>query len=226
MSSSSPPPPPPSSLSADRSAFNLLRARAPSIAEQIEKASVQASPDDSSIADLYKIRWKNRRFVLESQLSRKTSRGRRSWISAHGDYLAELKEDDTVKAFSWSCTKCDANGRPQIFNAQSTSARLPQLSDAGDELERYYRLERVTVDNPIQWWVDHKGSFPQLSRLALDILAIPPMSTDCERAFSIAKLTFTSQRHTLQEATVQMLQLLKNWFRHCGIKIGGVAGGS
>ena len=127
MSSSSPPPPPPSSLSADRSAFNLLRARAPSIAEQIEKASVQASPDDSSIADLYKIRWKNRRFVLESQLSRKTSRGRRSWISAHGDFLAELKEDDTVKAFSWSCTKCDANGRPQIFNAQSTSAAMEHL---------------------------------------------------------------------------------------------------
>jgi hypothetical protein len=131
MSSSSPPPPPPSSLSADRSAFNLLRARAPSIAEQIEEASVQASPDDSSIADLYKIRWKNRRFVLESQRSRKTSRGRRSWISAHGDYLAELKEDDTVKAFSWSCKKCDANGRPQIFNAQSTSGAMEHLRKVG-----------------------------------------------------------------------------------------------
>jgi hAT family C-terminal dimerisation region len=45
--------------------------------------------------------------------------------------------------------------------------------DAGDELEVYYKLDRITVDNPIQWWVDYKGSFPRLSKLALDILAIP-----------------------------------------------------
>ena len=51
--------------------------------------------------------------------------------SAHGDYLAELKEDDTVKAFSWSCRKCDPNGRPQIFNAQSTSGAMEHLRKVG-----------------------------------------------------------------------------------------------
>ena len=43
-------------------------------------------------------------------------------------------------------------------------------------------------------WLGNKGIFPRLSKLALDIFAISAMASDCERAFSSAKLAMTSQR--------------------------------
>ncbi|RYC80017.1 hypothetical protein BFJ63_vAg17098 [Fusarium oxysporum f. sp. narcissi] len=75
---------------------------------------------------------------------------------------------------------------------QWIKSRQPKLSATGSELQRYYRLEPEQVDDPIRWWIDHSNAFPRLSRFALDILAIPAMSTDCERAFSLAKLTIRS----------------------------------
>ena len=105
---------------------------------------------------------------------------------------------------------------------QWVQSRQPRLSATGCELERYYRLEPEEVKNPVQWWVDHKSAFPQLSKFALDILAIPAMSTDCERSFSLAKLTVTSQRHSLLGSTIEEIQLLKNWIREGSVTLGGL----
>jgi hypothetical protein len=48
------------------------------------------------------------------------------------------------------------------------------------------------------------------------------MATDCERAFSLAKLTITSQRHSLLGSPVEELQLLKNWVRGGYVTLGGL----
>ena len=85
------------------------------------------------------------------------------------------------------------------------------------EIKRYYRQVVGDVADPIRWWVDHQDEYPRLSRLGLDILAIPTMASDCERASGLAKLSVTSQRHSMLESTLEMLQLLKNWIRHAGI---------
>ena len=105
---------------------------------------------------------------------------------------------------------------------QWIKSKHPRPTQAGSELERYYKLEPRDISDPIQWWVDHKGSFPRLSRFALDVLAIPAMADDCERAFSMAKLTITSQRHALKETMIEKLQLMKNWTRNGCIELGGV----
>lgn len=57
--------------------------------------------------------------------------------------------------------------------------------------------------------------------MALDILTIPAMTTDCESSFSIAKLTLSSQRHAVKWETTEMLPLLKNWPRNSTIIIWG-----
>ena len=115
-----------------------------------------------------------------------------------------------------------AAGKDSSRFTQWIKSKHPRPSQAGSELDRYFRLEPQEVSDPIQWWVDHKGSFPRLSMFALDILAIPAMADDCERAFSTAKLTITSQRHSLKEAMIEMLQLMKNWTRNGCIELGGV----
>ena len=47
--------------------------------------------------------------------------------------------------------------------------------------------------------------------MALDILGIPAMSTDAERAFSSAKLTIADRRNRLNMRTVASLEQLKQW---------------
>jgi hypothetical protein len=61
--------------------------------------------------------------------------------------------------------------------------------------------------------------------LALDILAISAMATDCERSFSLAKLTLTTQRLSMTTGTLEKLQCLKNWVRHGAVKLGVTTGG-
>ena len=46
-----------------------------------------------------------------------------------------------------------------------------------DEIDEFFKLppESFTVD-PIHWWAGRRAQFPNLSRLARDILSIPGMS--------------------------------------------------
>jgi hypothetical protein len=95
-------------------------------------------------------------------------------------------------------------------------------SDLGSELQAYYRLKPQPDCDPVKWWADHRVEFPRLSRFALDLLAIPAMSADCERAFSLAKLAVTSQRHSLRASTIEKIQLLKNWITAGVIHLGNL----
>ncbi|KAF6525709.1 hypothetical protein HZS61_011504 [Fusarium oxysporum f. sp. conglutinans] len=125
------------------------------------------------------------------------------WYSKNDDGASE-----TILATSSSTPRPE-----QSRFEQWVKSRQPKLSATGSELERYYRLEPEQVNDPVRWWIDHSNAFPRLSRFALDVLAIPAMATDCERAFSLAKLTVSSQRHSLLGSSIESVQLLKNWIR-------------
>ncbi|KAG7403377.1 putative AC transposase [Fusarium oxysporum f. sp. rapae] len=65
------------------------------------------------------------------------------------------------------------------------------MMEEEDELGVYMRQGPVRRENlnPVLWWKDHQEEYPRLSKFALDILAIPAMSVDPERTFSVTKLT-------------------------------------
>ncbi|KAJ3455655.1 hypothetical protein MRS44_017137 [Fusarium solani] len=88
------------------------------------------------------------------------------------------------------------------------------------ELDRYLRIELQDTQDQIQWWRDHRASFPLVSRFVLDVLAIPAMASDCERQFSLAKLALTSQRLSMGSGVLEQVQCLKNWVRHGGVELG------
>ncbi|CCE34842.1 uncharacterized protein CPUR_08781 [Claviceps purpurea 20.1] len=92
------------------------------------------------------------------------------------------------------------------------------------ELERYYALSKERLqgagDDPILWWMANRVEFPTLSQMALDTLAIPAMAADCERAFSAAKLTLTSQRHAMLPKTLEKVQCVRNWVQRGAITMG------
>ncbi|KAH7460202.1 hypothetical protein FOMA001_g18165 [Fusarium oxysporum f. sp. matthiolae] len=92
------------------------------------------------------------------------------------------------------------------------------------ELEKYLRLEPQDTQDAIEWWRDHRASFPSLSSFALDVFTIPAMASDCERQSSLAKLTLTSQRLSMGADTLEHVQCLKNWVRQGGVRLGSWVG--
>lgn len=108
---------------------------------------------------------------------------------------------------------------------QWVKSKRARATVVGSEIERYLRLEPQETEDPIGWWMAHQGRFPVLSQLALDILGIPAMATDCERSFSLAKLALTSQRLSMSAETLERLQCLKNWIRQGGVKLGATVAG-
>ncbi|KAK4078867.1 hypothetical protein Purlil1_11805 [Purpureocillium lilacinum] len=101
----------------------------------------------------------------------------------------------------------------------SKTKKALEMGGNNSELDRYLRLEPQDTQDPIQWWREHTSSFPSLSSFALDVFAIPAMASDCERQFSLAKLTLTSQRLSMSADTLERVQCLKNWVRHGGVKL-------
>ena len=85
---------------------------------------------------------------------------------------------------------------------------LPPIS----ELHRYLeeKVELPPVD-PIEWWHTYESSFPSLSLMARDYLAIPATSVPLERCFSIAGNILTKQRGGMTEGIANAIMSCKYW---------------
>ncbi|KAL2198328.1 hypothetical protein P885DRAFT_33005 [Corynascus similis CBS 632.67] len=131
MSSSVPPTPSPASgqtLSGSSSIGRpYQRLSRSDITKQVDEANLNAPVGYSTISELPKIVWQKRRFVLESQIQQKNSRGRRSWIGSHGFFLVELNPDETINESVWACQPCDKRGKATFFKAQGTSSAIDHL---------------------------------------------------------------------------------------------------
>ena len=90
---------------------------------------------------------------------------------------------------------------------------------AADELDRYLSLPCDPVSDALSWWRSHKEAFPTLSLLAFDLLSVPAMSSECERAFSKAGKVVTNDRNRISGRTIQAGECLKSWSTQNLIKI-------
>jgi hypothetical protein len=64
-----------------------------------------------------------------------------------------------------------------------------------------------------KWWLlpEQQRDYPNLSKMALDILSIPAMSASVERLFSSANITVSDRRNRLTADTIEMIESLKSW---------------
>ena len=65
-----------------------------------------------------------------------------------------------------------------------------------DNLITFIEASPFKIDNdlkPLDWWcrLEQRQRYPRLSRMAIDILSIPPESAEAERVFSGARRTCT-----------------------------------
>lgn len=173
------------------------------------------------------LRWLENSWAEESQ---------RSWLRSAKEGLHDYWES-WYRDGRFHTTSCDTTPRnsipapPRLERSVEPSqfdnwlgTRLHVSNPVESELDRYLSMSPPhpqDVPDPLEWWKSQRSILPTVSQLALDILAIPAMSADCERAFSLAKLTLTSQRHRMVAETLEEIQCLKNWLRRGAIGLGG-----
>jgi hypothetical protein len=84
-----------------------------------------------------------------------------------------------------------------------------------DELAHYLSQPKLNVHDARAWWMEETQQklYPNLSKMALDILSIPAMSAEPERLFSATKLMITDQRNLLGMRMIEALACLKSWYK-------------
>ncbi|KAH8761827.1 hypothetical protein F5882DRAFT_383938 [Hyaloscypha sp. PMI_1271] len=86
--------------------------------------------------------------------------------------------------------------------------RIDALVSAADLYEQYISTDRLHdeeagCDEAITYWLSRYNSQRDLARFALDLFAISPMSDECERLFSSAKLTVVDRRGRLKADIIE-----------------------
>jgi hypothetical protein len=132
------------------------------------------------------------------------------------------KDDDTLTAASQTLEERATEGPKARASDFDNWMRASQRKEPSTDLEidRYIAAKPGNVTDPIAWWLAHRKEYPTVSQFALDIFAIPAMAADCERAFSLAKLTLSTQRLSMAPETLEHLQCLKNWLRYGAVCLG------
>jgi hAT family C-terminal dimerisation region len=71
--------------------------------------------------------------------------------------------------------------------------------------------------DPLAWWKLYETEFPGISRMSLDMLAIPATTANVERVFSKEKLILTDGRSLLDSDVAGKIASMGSWFRDLGI---------
>lgn len=95
--------------------------------------------------------------------------------------------------------------------------RIDAPVSAADLYEQYISTDRLHDDEAgceeaIAYWLSRYDSQRDLARFALDLFAISPMSDECERLFSSAKLTVTDRRGRMKEDIIEACECLRAWY--------------
>jgi hypothetical protein len=109
------------------SAFALLQQPPRNISSQLDLRSRATGSDNSTVADLPLATWGDKRYVLEESLSRKGSKGRKSWTKAHGLFVVEVDARSNPLNAHWVCRLCDAKGQAVFFAASATTSAADHL---------------------------------------------------------------------------------------------------
>ncbi len=91
--------------------------------------------------------------------------------------------------------------------------RLSSPEPAINGYQQWCNTPRESGD-PLRYWnhIYETGKAPAMAQFALDMLAIPAMSDECERVFSSAKLLISDRRNRLKIDAIEANECLRNWY--------------
>jgi len=134
-------------------------------------------------------------------------RARRLWT----DYY---KQDEPLEAIDNTKLSHFEQYRAKIAAKQRSGGN----GKNSDEFERFFHSPPdvlPTDTSPLQWWLTslQQRSYPQLSKMATDVLSCQAMSAEDERVFSGARHTIPWTRASLSSRVIEQLECVKHWQR-------------
>jgi hypothetical protein len=101
---------------------------------------------------------------------------KKSKESLHKQYLKDYAPANSSTPLPPPCETSSVRRAPSSPQKVDFTSRFRRKENrAVDELEEYFKLPQEDFEtcNPIQWWFGRRTQFPNLFRLARDILSIP-----------------------------------------------------
>ncbi|GAB7336563.1 hypothetical protein MBLNU13_g09833t2 [Cladosporium sp. NU13] len=152
---------------------------------------------------------------------------RQHWLRyyKHGDKPAMVSTFNSVRAVP-SAASDDLRERLRVYKRVKFDHEAS--ADDVDDFEEYLRTDLTPYSDafePIEYWLRRRQATPQLARFALDCLAIPPMSDDCERSFSSGRDLVHYKRSRLLSDVTEACTCLRDWYgkptpKTAGTKVG------
>ncbi|KAL6405977.1 HAT domain-containing protein [Ilyonectria robusta] len=162
-----------------------------------------------------------------------TDEEKKSWIPSvtklvRGLWLEEYRGRHSTEHASDSASFCPTLPAPvrkeKAFVAVKSHKRLKLRHEAlatdppaVDLLDQFLETDVIRLGedetfDPISYWNDRYYTQPDLARMALDVLAVPSMSDECERLFSSAKILLSDRRSRLKIDIIEASECLRSWF--------------
>jgi hypothetical protein len=137
------------------------------------------------------------------------------WIGESAEYKKSMLE--TLRTIWETRYKQNAsNATPvEVPDVLESFLKRPTTTP-GDQFDQYVHGPATQFagrndTDLLYWW--HSGNFPQLRQMAFDVLSIPAMSSEIERQFSHSKRMITSDRNRINAQTLEMSELLRDWWK-------------
>lgn len=210
-----------------REAINLAWNKANTYYSLLDRSPVYVA----AIALDHRLRWS---FVEDNWLSHHpewVERARRLvrelWDLEYKDSLPPGVSETIVVPETVLSTRLSPPPRPQSdFRSFITSGIKKSRNRPARRLEDEYstwcteEVDDCDLElNPFTYWSNCTASFPRLSRMALDVLSVPPMSSEAERIFSLSGVLLRERRARLKEDITEASELLGDWDQSGLIKI-------
>lgn len=90
------------------------------------------------------------------------------------------------------------------------------VSTGTDDFDRFIYSDAILIEEgltALEWWcrVAQRSRYPRLSRMAIEILSIPPESADVERVFSGGRRVLTWDRLSMTVESLEKVECVGNW---------------
>ena len=108
-------------------------------------------------------------------------------------------------------------GQRYGFRLKQKQARFVGGKEVPEEILTFFNLQTLGPDdNPLVWWKNNESTFPVLSRMARDILAIPASSSEPERVFSLARNVMQYNQQGMVPSSIQAHVRVRSLLRFKG----------
>src|SRR5579859_4019065 len=107
-------------------------------------------------------------------------------------------------------------GKRRLHASDSDSSDGEDYNEFTDYLTK--KRDKSVTDS-LSWWKNTQATYPKLSKMARDVLAVPATGAGVEREFSISGRVMTKQRNRLSPTTIRDIMQYERWVAKHGIVI-------